>query len=126
MIRSKAVIALLTLCLLSRLIFFLAVKPWNPEVRDNVILKQDALQYHQLAISMTHYHQFTQEKDGPSDTLRTPLYPLFISLIYSIQNQPRPWTVLFIQIVMDTASCVLLFFLLTHVLNRLVALYAAF
>lgn len=125
MSHSKAVFVILTLCLLSRLIFFLAVKPWNQEVRDNVILKEDALHYHQLATSMILYHQFAEKKDGPSDTLRTPLYPLFISLIYSIQNQPRPWIVLLIQIVMDAASCVLLFFLITHVLNRMVAFYAS-
>ncbi len=123
--RSKAILVILMICLVCRLIFFLAVKPWDQQVRDRIILKADALEYHQLAITMAQDHQFAYKKDGPTDTFRTPLYPLFVSLIYFAQGQPRPWTVLIIQILIDTASCLLLFFLLAKFLTKRIASYAS-
>lgn len=125
---SRAVLVLLLLCLIPRLFLFAMVKPWDPTVRDRVILKNDALEYHQLAVSVLEHRRFSFQKgEGPGtpDTLRTPLYPLLISLIYSICGNESTWSVLLVQILIDTASCFLLFLLVLKFFNLRVAFYAS-
>lgn len=102
----------------------MAVKPWNPVVADTVILKADALGYHQLAKTIVNYHHFTYENGGRPDGLRTPLYPLFISCFYSLFG-PIPWIVLLAQIVIDTFSCLLLYSIIRRLLNPTVGFCSA-
>ena len=121
---SKPIILLVALSLAVRLVFFVLVRPWDPVAVGNVILKFDAADYNQLASTLLHERQFSYQKDGPPDALRTPLYPIFIAMTYSIFGE-APWVVLLIQIVMDTCSCILLFLMLSRVLNSRVAWWAS-
>jgi 4-amino-4-deoxy-L-arabinose transferase-like glycosyltransferase len=122
---SRAVLILLFLCLVPRLFLFTLVKPWEPTVRDRVILNSDALGYHRLAVSIQEDRRFSFQKGGSPDTLRTPLYPVLISLIYSIWGCESTWRVLLVQILIDTASCILLCLLVLKFFNLRVAFYAA-
>ena len=121
----KTVLILVLICLSARLLFFVLVKPWEPTVRDQVILKEDAVGYHQLAVSIVQDQRFASKKGGSPDTLRTPLYPLLISLIYSIWGSESTWRVLLVQILIDTGSCILLFFLILKFFTVKVAVYAS-
>ena len=122
----KTVLILLLICLSARLLFFVLVKPWEPTVRDHVILTQDALEYHHLAVSIIEDQRFASKKGGIPDTLRTPLYPLLISLIYAIWGSESTWRVLLVQILIDTGTCILLFFLILKFFNFRTAVYASF
>lgn len=112
------------MCLGVRLGLFVAARGWDTRVERHVVLKSDALGYHSLASNLLERGRFSFEKDGPPDTLRTPLYPLFVASIYALAGQ-RPWVVLLVQIMLDTASCWLLYLVTARILNRRAALLAA-
>ena len=123
--KTILILILLLFCLSTRLLLFATVKPWEPTVRDRMILKNDALGYHQLAVSLIEDQRFAFKKGGIPDILRTPLYPLLISLVYTIFGSESPWIVLLVQILIDSASCLILFFLILKFLNLRVAFYAS-
>lgn len=128
----KLIVIIGFICLSARLLFFIAVKPWDPYVKDKLILSRDALEYHKLANNLLKYHEFGYQKDETTplvwayqeSTLRTPLYPAFISLIYSIFGE-KPWMVILVQIFLDTISCLLLFIIIRQMLNSNIAFYSA-
>jgi hypothetical protein len=81
MIKSKRFFALMIICLSARLLFFIAVKPWDPFVVNTIILKADALGYHKLATTVVNSHQFAYENNGMDCEPRS----IHSSLVYSIQ-----------------------------------------
>lgn len=115
-------IVIFTICLLIRLLFFVAVKPWDPVVTDELVLQTDAVGYHRLAVNLLEHHRYAY--DGELDAIRTPLYPLFVSFHYAVFG-PRPWIVLLSQILLNTATCILLFVMIRRLLNSKVAVYAS-
>jgi 4-amino-4-deoxy-L-arabinose transferase-like glycosyltransferase len=122
--KMKAIITLAIICLSLRLSFFVAVKPWVPAVRDSVIVTGDAAGYHNLARSIIDHHRFSSEANGTPNAIRTPLYPLFISLFYFLFG-PLPWIVLLAQTVLDSMTCLLLYATLKLVSGPKVAFYSA-
>lgn len=124
----KLIIIIGIICLLIRLFLFIIVGPWNPNAAEKAILKRDALEYHNFAVSLIKDHRFVCVDGGhgpyfKSDSLRTPLYPVFVGIIYIIFGI-KPWIVLLFQIFLDTASCILLFITIRDMLNLRIALYA--
>jgi len=117
-------IVIIIICLSTRLVFFMAIGAWSPIVANEIMpyADPDTLDYHKLAISIVEKHQFVE--DGKVETLRVPLYPLFISSFYAIFGE-KPWIILLIQIVLDTCSCVLLFFIISRLINYESAFYGS-
>jgi len=109
------------LALVIRLAFFLAAEPWDLSVQQHLLLRYDPKEYHALAVDLLH--SGTLGLEGEDGTLRTPLYPLFVAAHYAVFG-PRPWIVLLTQILLDGASCVLLFLLLRRLLEFRVAALA--
>lgn len=124
-LNSKYVLIILSLCVGLRLIFFGLVQPWNPQVEEEVVLVADSVEYHQLATTLIENHRFARGDDEPPDARRTPGYPLFIASIYSLFGQ-RPWTVLFIQSLVDTMSCFILILTIARLFDQRVALISGF
>ena len=124
-LNSKYVVIVLTVCIGVRLIFFGLVQPWNPQVEEQVILVDDAKGYHQLATTLIEDHRFALSGTDPPNAKRTPGYPLFIASAYSLFG-PRPWTVLLVQILVDTLSCLLLLLTLARLFGQRVALISSF
>ena len=117
----KAFLVVFLLCFLIRLFFFLAVKPWIPQVVDQAIIQADAREYHQLAINLVEHREFAS--NGQQCAIRTPIYPLFVALHYAILGR-HPWVVLLTQVFMSTASCVLLYLMARRFLSDQAALFA--
>jgi len=107
---NKYVFLIFSLAFTSRLLLFIVTEPWDDEVLNNVILVKgnDPLSYQQLAINIIEHQSFTYEEGLPPTVLRTPGYPLFISVIYKVFGY-LPWLVLLIQIVIESLSGVFLY-----------------
>lgn len=117
----------LTICLLAltvRVLLFAIFQPWNPIIEREFVLKSDMLGHHQLSITLLERHQFADTKVDKPETLRTPLYPMFIALIYSFFGY-EPWVVILFQIALDSLASILLLFSLSELFSRKVALIAS-
>lgn len=104
--RTRLTLVIAGIALLARLLLFMMMQPWQPNVRDRVILRDDAAGYHKLATTILGTSRFAYDEESPPNDLRTPLYPLFISGVYAAAGQ-KPWLVLLVQIALDTATCLL-------------------
>ncbi len=80
--RNKYVVFIFSLAFTSRLLLFIITGPWEDEVLNNVILVKasDPITYQQLAINIIEHQSFSYEKGLPPTVLRTPGYPLLISV----------------------------------------------
>jgi 4-amino-4-deoxy-L-arabinose transferase-like glycosyltransferase len=120
---TKFTVAILALCLLTRVGLFLVARPWEPTNERAVVLQFDAVGYHALAVNLLQHGVFSQTVDGQPEGLRTPGYPLFLALCYSAFGQ-RTWVVLIAQLFLDTLSCFLLLVTFTRTLGSKAASYA--
>ena len=115
---------LLFVCFGLRMILFGILQPWTPEIETQRVLQGDAIGYHELATTLVENHRFAYSNTGQPDALRTPLYPMFIAVIYSLFGV-KPWIVLLTQIMIDTLSCFLLLVSLSRLFSRRVAFIAS-
>jgi 4-amino-4-deoxy-L-arabinose transferase-like glycosyltransferase len=120
---NKYLISILLICFIFRLLFFLAVKPWDTETTSK-LLDKDALEYNQLATTIIHHHHFADQDNGPPNSFRTPGYPIYLAFIYFIFGE-IPWIILFSQIFIDTLSCYFLYLLFYRIFSLKIALFAA-
>lgn len=108
---SRGVTAVLGVCILFRLLFFLLVGSWQPEVQDKIILQKDALGYHTIAVNLLEHGIFSRTTIGEMPqaptAYRTPGYPLVIYLFYTVFGI-KPWLVIFAQIFVEAATCLLM------------------
>ena len=111
----------LVLGFIIRIGFFLSIQPWKEEVVNNSIIVSDAIGYDELAKSIMHTFSF----EGEFSTYRTPLYPLFLALLYSISAE-SVWFVLLVQILLSLVSIYLAYRIGTHIFSTQAGLLAAF
>jgi 4-amino-4-deoxy-L-arabinose transferase-like glycosyltransferase len=102
------------------MIFFISLQPWNPESVRNEVIIGDALEYHPLAESILESKSFDN-----FSSLRTPGYPLFVALIYSLSSS-SVWVVLLVQILLSLVSLYLVYKITLLVTTPKIALLAAF
>jgi 4-amino-4-deoxy-L-arabinose transferase-like glycosyltransferase len=102
----RPLLAVVLLCVAVRLAFFIAVQPWDATVEGETILRSDAVGYDALARNLLDLHRFTA--GGAPETLRTPLYPAFVALVYGAFGR-APWMVLLAQIGLAALSSALVF-----------------
>jgi 4-amino-4-deoxy-L-arabinose transferase-like glycosyltransferase len=117
-------LAIPSLALVARLLFFLLVRPWDPAVQDEIILAADGRQFHNLARTFLVSGKFAFSPDGAPEALRTPGYPAFLAGTYALAGE-RPWVALLLQIGIDTCSCALLLSALTRLFDRRIGRTAA-
>ena len=122
--KTRYMSIVLFICVGIRLGLFGLSQPWALGVGDQVALQRDALGYHQLATTLIESRRFALSSTGGPDALRTPLYPLFVAIIYSLFGY-RPWIVILVQLIVDTVSCFLLLSTLSHLFDRRVALISS-
>jgi 4-amino-4-deoxy-L-arabinose transferase-like glycosyltransferase len=123
-LNKKQTIALVVICLGLRLFFFMLVQPWKPEGRDTIIIRSEAKLFHNLGIGIKDRQEFGYEDTGELEALRMPGWPAFLAATYTIFGE-RPWVALLLQILLDTATCVLLLVIVGRYLGYGVGLGAA-
>jgi len=104
--------------LILRLLMFIAFRPWELDFESYELFQFDPQEYHSLAKSL-----LTGSFDG--NTLRTPGYPAFITLIYFIFGI-KPWVVFAFQIVSSIVSVYLVYRISRYHFSEKVSLAAAF
>ena len=119
--RPKLVALILVTCMVTRLLLFVAARPWVPSNAEKMILQFDAVGYHSLAVTFVNHGQFALQEGGEPEALRTPGYPLYVGLFYAVFGE-NPWVVLLSQIVLDGLSCLVLISLLNKALGSRAAL----
>ena len=98
---------------------------------DNFINKvlltpaNDPYTYNQLAINIIKYGSFTYAEGLPPISLRTPGYPLFIALIYSLFGI-NPIIVVFIQIFLDGTIVILIYLIAKNFLKPSLSILSSF
>lgn len=121
--RNRAIFTLLFVCLAARLVFFLLVQPWDSHVETEILLRDDALGYHSLALNLFSDHGF-YPAEGVQDPLRPPVYPLLVGFIYALFG-PQPWLVLLLHAILDTVSCALIFKIVARTIGTRAGLWTA-
>jgi 4-amino-4-deoxy-L-arabinose transferase-like glycosyltransferase len=91
-----------------RLLFFIQLRPWNPEVEREIVMAFDGIEYHTLGQSIAFHGSYSILPDGSPYELRTPVYPFFIALIYRLFG-PHPWIVILFQLFLDAGAAVILY-----------------
>ena len=124
LIGPRNVAILLFVCVGLRMILFGISQPWTPGIETQRVLQSDALCYHRLATTLIESHRFAYGNTEKPNALRTPLYPMFIAVIYSLFGY-KPWIVILTQIIIDTISCFLLLVSLSRLFSRRIALLAS-
>jgi 4-amino-4-deoxy-L-arabinose transferase-like glycosyltransferase len=118
---ARHVVLVLGACLVLRLAFFAVVQPWRPSVERRVVLHHDALEYHELAVTVLTSGRFAYGPAAPPSAFRTPGYPLFVAGAYALFGH-EPWAVLLVQAFLDTFTCLLLMSALTRLLGTRIGL----
>lgn len=90
-----------------------------------LVPRNDTVTYNQLALNLIKHHSFTYIPGSPPVSLRTPGYPLFISIIYLFFGV-NPLFVLIIQLVIDSLIIFLIYKLSILFLNHKISIIASF
>jgi 4-amino-4-deoxy-L-arabinose transferase-like glycosyltransferase len=120
---SKGLLLIILIAFVIRMGFFVSLQPWNKEVVDKTIITSnasDASGYHKLALSLMSKKSFED-----FDAFRTPGYPVFVALIYSISSGSVCF-VLFMQILLSLICVVLVYNIAATIFHRKIALISAF
>lgn len=93
---------------------------------NNIVLApgNDPYTYHQLANNIIQYNSFTYQPGLPPVSLRTPGYPLFIAISYSLFGA-NPLIVLLIQIVLDSLVVIIIYKIANLFLSHSISIIAA-
>ena len=84
MFSKHPTLTIFLIALALRLLYFGAVSPWQPEVQKTVIIKKDAVGYHQIAKNYLDMGIHTKSQYLPHnpDIKRVPLYPMLLAGVY--------------------------------------------
>ncbi len=117
---TKGLLLIILIAFIIRIVFFVSLQPWENEVVNKTIIVTDAIGYNRLALSFLSNKSF-EDFGG----FRTPGYPLFIALLYSISSG-SVWFILLIQILLSTISVLLVFKIANIIFSRKIAILSAF
>jgi len=120
----RVLIGLAVLALVPRLAFLLAVRPWAPAVERDVLLVDDPITYHRLAVTLLEHGRYAESADSPPTAFRTPLYPWLASRVYAVTG-PHPWALVVAQSMLDVGACLWLYFGLARLFSPPAATAAA-
>jgi len=114
---------IILIAIILRVTFFIIAQPWNTDIEQNRIIRSDAIGYHELAISILN--DFTFELNGQKNSFRTPGYPVFLAIIYSIFGV-KPYIVLIFQIIINIFSILIVYQISKNLFNKEIALISSF
>ena len=116
---SNQLFLIILLAFIIRMAFFIALQPWNKDIVENTIIVSDASDYNKLALNLLSNGSFSY-----FGTFRTPGYPVFIAIIYSISSESI-WLVLLVQIILNLISAYLVYKIALLFFSQEIALLSA-
>jgi 4-amino-4-deoxy-L-arabinose transferase-like glycosyltransferase len=99
---------------------FMVEQPWDTEVVNNTILKDDALGYHSYAVKLIESGGL--KSVGDFSVRRTPGYPFYLSTIYTFAGI-SPWVVILSQIIVSAGIAYLIFSITKDWFNETIGKY---
>lgn len=105
--KKRLLAALFISALFVRLVFFLMVSPWQPDVVKNVVLQDDQQHLNRLSINLYQKGVLSDDSRLRPNPYRTPGFPLLAGGIYYLFGE-RQWIVLLFQCFMDSFTAVLI------------------
>ncbi len=125
---KKSLIIIFSIAFIVRflcLIISLVMNGYNDLINKIILGPQnDPLTYNQLAINLLNGYGFTYKEGLPPVSLRTPGYPVFIAVFYAIFGI-KPLLILFIQIIMDSLTAIIIFKTVFEISSKKIALIAS-
>lgn len=117
-IKKQILIIFITAFLLRVIILFLA-DGFHPEEYKSRFYASDAKSYFVLASNIYNYGEYSLSESHPyiPDNIITPLYPVFLVLIFFISGGPSFLPVLIIQILISCFTAILIYFLSHNILE---------
>ena len=117
--KNKTLLAITCCAFVFRMTVFFVIKPYNQyDLQNKIMRDSDSEGFHNRAVSILETRSFSSFMG-----LRTPGYPLFISLFYFIFGV-KPWVVLFIQILLGVGIVIMTYLIGKMLVSRKVALLA--
>jgi 4-amino-4-deoxy-L-arabinose transferase-like glycosyltransferase len=106
-LENKRLVSIVFIALCLRFILFLAVEPWKDEFLKERIIGSDGPGFHKLAVNLVEHNVFSHEDYAPfvPNTHRTPVYPSFLALVYSIFGY-KPYIAILLQLVIASLTCI--------------------
>jgi len=92
--------------------------------KDTGLMIVDEQQYHTLALNLLHGHGFAWEP-GALTSIRPPLYPFFLRLVWTVSGTESLWVVRMTQILLNLLNVFLVYRLGLLLFNHRMALVAA-
>ena len=92
--------------------------------KDTGLMIVDEQHYHTLALSLLHGHGFAWEP-GALTSIRPPLYPFFLRLVWTVSGTERLWVVRMAQILLNLLNVFLVYRLGLLLFNHRIAIVAA-
>jgi len=118
--RKKRFLCIFLIAIALNGIAFTTLQPWDQKLVNKNILWGDASEYNDLALSLLSNHSFAD-----FNGYRTPGYPVFIALLYSISSSSI-WFVLLTQILLHLLSIFLVYKIASSIFSENVALLSSF
>jgi len=120
---NKKLIPIILFAFILRITLFVIAQPWTLEVEQNRIVRSDAIGYNELAKSIIN--DFSFEFGRKKNSFRTPGYPIFLAIIYSIFGV-KPYIVLIFQIIINIFSILILYEIAKKIFSKKIALISSF
>ena len=127
---NKFLFYIILFSLVTKLLLFFYLQPWEKNIVHDKILVSDAISYNTLAVDFVTKHSFYGSTDNKAidsnsisfithqfDSLLPPGYPLFLSLIYFLFGI-KPYVIILFQILLSILSLIFLYRLTNTVFNE--------
>ena len=118
-IKENGLLLIILLGFIIRLIFFLSLQPWNSKLLDKTLNMSDEIEYHRVALDLVKNKSFEN-----FSSFRTPIYPMFIAVIYGFTNLNIA-VVFMVQIILNLFSVFFAYKIANQLFNEKIALLTA-
>lgn len=118
---TKWLLALLMVGATLRLALFIAIYPDETKAFTN-----DSFGYDRLAVNLVRYHLLSPSSASPfePEAFRTPVYPLFLTLVYSLFGH-KPFVAIFFQTLLSVIALYIIYRFGKALFNGIVGVIAA-
>lgn len=108
--RHAVALVIFILAFALRLGLFLLIQPWHQDAAEHQIIVDDAVSYHRLGVNLLEAGVYSNAEGPPyaRHMYRTPMYPFFLTAVYSVFGI-KAYAAVLVQMIMSAGMCVVLY-----------------